>query len=48
MLTLNSTVTDEGLLVLDVSKRIEVSKGGYSSNSVLELGSSEGGGDLSL
>jgi len=44
MLTFNSTVTDEGFLILDVSKGIKVSKRSDSSNLVLELGSSEGGG----
>jgi hypothetical protein len=48
VLSLNSTVTDEGLLVLDVSKRIEVSKRSYSTNSIIELGSSKGGGGLCL
>ena len=48
VLTLNSAVTDEGLLVLDVSKGIEVSKRSYSSDTVLKLGSSEGGGNLGL
>ena len=48
VLTLNSTVTGEGLLILDVSKGIEVSEGSHSSDSVLELRSSKGGGYLSL
>ena len=48
MLALYSTVTDEGLLVFDVSKGIEVSEGSYSSNLILKLGSSEGGGNLGL
>ena len=48
VLALYSTVTDEGLLVFDVSKGIEVSEGSYSSNLILKLGSSEGGGNLGL
>jgi hypothetical protein len=48
VLALNGTVTDEGLLVLDVSKGIEVSEGSNGSNSVLEFRSSEGGGNFAL
>jgi hypothetical protein len=48
VLTLNGTVTDEGLLVFDVSKRIEVSKRGNSTNSIIEFRGSKGGGGLGL
>jgi len=48
VLTLNGTVTGEGLLIRDVSEGIEVSKRGNGTNTIIELRSSESGGGLGL